>query len=291
MSEDLLSSSDTCEAIYEDQDDIGSKALDASHVCNDHHHDPEIPKGTTEPRQQAMDEHSVPNLHQPRGHISDGIEIYQANIMPSSELTEEHCKEVQYMETDELRSQAFFPADHDGTNIDEGKHGESMIDTTDSAIKLYTCDSDPSSDTEKPNNDESLALKRCVISSRDSVLTRSKSCRASFMVIPNSWFDDSMDMKITTPGDVFKYAPPIRPEKVRRSLYPGNGDCRPSDLSSDCSVASGRVTSGTVVDKNTCNDEEEGSINDISCIPEVKEKIQECRTSQLVGNQVQVVSL
>jgi len=110
------------------------------------------------------------------------------------------------------------------------------------------------------------------------------------MVIPNSWFDDSMDMKITTPGDVFKYAP-IRPEKVRRSLYPENGDCRPSDLSSDCSVASGRVTSGTVVDKNTCNDEEEGSINDISCIPEVKEKIQECRTSQLEGNQVQVVSL
>jgi len=93
VSEDLLSSSDTCDAIYEDQDDIGSKALDASHVCNDHHHDPEIPKGTSEPHQQAMDEHSVPNLHQPRGHTSaDSIEIYQANIMPSSELTEEHCK-------------------------------------------------------------------------------------------------------------------------------------------------------------------------------------------------------
>ncbi|PUZ73496.1 hypothetical protein GQ55_2G479200 [Panicum hallii var. hallii] len=286
VSEDLLSSSDTYDAIYEDQDDIGSKALDASHVCNDHHHDPEIPKGTTEPHQQTMDEHSVPNLHQPRGHISDSIETFQANIMPSSELTEEHCKEVQHIETNELmRSQAFFPADHDGTNNDEGKHGESMVDTTDSAIKLYTCDSDPSSDTdtEKPNNDESLALKRCVISSRDSVLTRSKSCRASFMVIPNSWFDDSMDMKITTPGDIFKYAP-IRPEKVRRSLYPENGDCR-SDLSSDCSMASGRVTSDTVVDKNTCNDEEEGSINDISCIPEVKEKIKECRTSQLEGNQ------
>ncbi|XP_039797279.1 kinesin-like protein KIN-7J isoform X3 [Panicum virgatum] len=286
VSEDLLSSSDTCEAIYEDQDDIGSKALDASHVCNDHHHDPEIPKGTSETHQQAMDEHSVPNLHQPRGHTSaDSIEIYQANIMPSSELTEEHCKEVQYIETNKLRrSQAFLPADHDGTNIDEGKHGESMIDTTDSAIKLYTCDSDPSSDTEKPNNDESLALKRCVISSRDSVLTRSKSCRASFMVIPNSWFDDrSMDMKITTPGDIFKYAP-IRPEKVRRSLYPENGDFR-CDLSSDCSKASGRVTSDTVVDKNTCDDEEEGSINDLSCIPEVKEKIEECRTSQLEGNQ------
>ncbi|XP_025800427.1 kinesin-like protein KIN-7J [Panicum hallii] len=232
VSEDLLSSSDTYDAIYEDQ---------------------------------TMDEHSVPNLHQPRGHISNSIETFQANIMPSSELTEEHCKEVQHIETNELmRSQAFFPADHDGTNNDEGKHGESMVDTTDSAIKLYTCDSDPSSDTdtEKPNNDESLALKRCVISSRDSVLTRSKSCRASFMVIPNSWFDDSMDMKITTPGDIFKYAP-IRPEKVRRSLYPEN------------------VASDTVVDKNTCNDEEEGSINDISCIPEVKEKIEECHFSDM----------
>ncbi|RCV14580.1 hypothetical protein SETIT_2G437300v2 [Setaria italica] len=285
VSEDLLSSSDTYDAAYEDQDDVGSKALDASHDCNGHHHDPKIPKGPTEPHQQTMYEQSLSSMHQPRNHISDSsIEIYQASSMPSSELSEEHCKEVSYIETNELRrSQAFFPSDHDGTDIDEEKHGESMINTADSAIKLYTCDSDPSSDTEKPNNDESLALKRCVIISRDSVLTRSKSCRASFMVIPNSWFDDSMDMKMTEPGDIFKYAP-IRPEKVRRSLYPENGDCQ-NDLSLDCSVASGGVAPDTVVDKNTCNDEEESAINDIRCIREVKEKVEECRTSQLEGNQ------
>ncbi|CAN6206509.1 unnamed protein product [Urochloa humidicola] len=271
VSEDLLSSSDTYDLSYEDQDDLGSKALDASHVCNGHHHDLEIPKGTTEPHQQTMDEHSVSSLDQQKSHISDSIEVYQASSMPSSELPEEHCNEV-------------IDSDHDGIGIDEDKHGESMTGTTDSAIKLYTCDSDPSSDNEKPNNDEFLALKRCVISSRDSVLTRSKSCRASFMVIPNSWFDASMDTKMKTPGDIFKYAPPIRPEKVRRSLYPENGDCQ-NDLSLDCSVASGEVASDTIVDNNTCNDEEEDTINDISCTPEVKEKVEEWRTSQLEGNQ------
>ncbi|CAL5060975.1 unnamed protein product [Urochloa decumbens] len=272
MSEDLLSSSDTYDASYEDQDDLGSKSLDTSHVCNGHHHDLEIPKGTTKPHQQTTDEHSVSGLHQQRSHISDSIEVYQASSMPSSELLVEHCNEV-------------IDSDHDGIDIDEDKHGERMTaDTTDSAIKLYACDSDPSSDTEKPNNDEFLGLKRCVISSRDSVLTRSKSCRASFMVIPNSWFDASMDMKMTTPGDIFKYAPPIRPEKVRRSLYPENGDCQ-NDLSLDCSVASEGVTSDTVVDTNTCNNEEEGKINDISCIPEVKEKVEKWRASQLEGNQ------
>ncbi|CAN6169288.1 unnamed protein product [Urochloa humidicola] len=271
VSEDLLSSSDTYDASYEDQDGLGSKALDASHVCNGHHHDLEIPKGTMEPHQQTTDEHSMSSLHQQMSHISDSIEVYQASSLPSSELSEEHCNEV-------------IDSDHDGIAIDEDKHGESMTDTTDSAIKLYTCDSDPSSDTEKPNNDEFLALKRCVISSRDSVLTRSKSCRASFMVIPNSWFDASMDMKMTRPGDIFKYPPPIRPEKVRRSLYPENGDCQ-NDLSLDCSVAPGGVTSNTDVDNNTCNDEEESTINDISCIPEVKEKVEEWRKSQLEGNQ------
>ncbi|CAN6200321.1 unnamed protein product [Urochloa humidicola] len=275
VSEDLLSSSDTYDASYEDQDDLGSKALDASHVCNGHHHGPETPKGTMEPHQQTMDGHSPSSLHQQRSNISDGIEVYQASIVPSSELPGEQCNEV-------------IDSDHDGIAIDEHKHGESMTDTTDSAIKLYTCDSDPSSDIEKPNNDEFLGLKRCVISSRDSVLTRSKSCRASFMVIPNSWFDASMDMKMTTPGDIFKYPPPIRPEKVRTSMYPENGDCQ-SDLSHDCSMTPGEVTSNTVVDTNTYNNEEGSTINDISCIPEVKEKVEEWCKSQLEGNQCIII--
>ncbi|KAF8749336.1 hypothetical protein HU200_012665 [Digitaria exilis] len=284
VSEDVLSSSDTYDCAYEDQDDLGSKGLDASHICNGHNQDSEIPEGIAEPHQQTVGEHSVSSLHQRRNHNSDSKEIYQANIMPSSELSEEHCKEVPWIETNEF-SRSHFPADrsHAGTNSDEDNHSESMLDTTDSAIKLYTCDSDASSDTEKTTNDESLALKRCVISSRDSVLNRSRSCRASFMVIPNSWFDDSVDMKMPTPGEIFKYAP-RNPDKIRRSLYPDNGDCQ-NDLSLDCSVASGGVTSDTVVDKNTCNEEEEGAIDGISCIPKVKEKLEACRTSQLEGNQ------
>ncbi|XP_066382370.1 kinesin-like protein KIN-7J isoform X2 [Miscanthus floridulus] len=286
VSEDALSSSDTYDAVYEEQDDPGSKALDASHVCNGHHHDPELPKTTTEPYQQTVDEQPMSSLHQPRNHISDNIEIYQQNREVSSEVSEEHCKEVQCIEKNELRrSQLFFPADgsHAGTNIDEEKHGENITDTSDIAIQLYTCDSDPSSDTEKTNTDESLALKRCVISSRDSVLTRSRSCRASFMVIPNSWFDGSVDMRMTPPGDIFKYAH-RRPEKVRRSLYPENGHCQ-NDPTLDCPVISRIVASDTVIDKNTCNEEDEDAINNFSCITKVKEKSEECCTSQLEGNQ------
>ena len=108
------------------------------------------------------------------------------------------------------------------------------------------------------------------------------------MVIPNSWFDGSVDMRMTPPGDIFKYAH-RRPEKVRRSLYPENGHCQ-NDLTLDCPVVSGRVASDTVIDKNTCN-EDEGAISNISCITKVKEESEECCTSQLEGNQVQVASL
>ncbi|ONM23040.1 Kinesin-like protein KIN-7G [Zea mays] len=240
VSEDALSSFDTYDVVYGEQDGLGPKAFDV---------------------------HPISILHQPRNHISDNIQIYQPNKEASSEVSEEHCKEVQCIETNELRrSPLFFPVDryHVGTNIDEGKHDENITDTSDSAIKLYTCDSEPSSDTEKTNNDESLALKRCVISSRDSVLTRSRSCRASFMVIPNSWFGDSLDMRMTRPGDIFKYSQ-RRPKNVR-SLYPENGHC-----SNDLTF--------------TCNEEDEDAINNVVGITKVEEKLEECCTSQLEGNQ------
>jgi centromeric protein E len=292
VSEDALSSSDTYDALYEEQDDLGSNAFDVSHVCNGHLYDPELPKTRIEPYQQIVDEQPMSSLHQPRHHISDSIQIYQPNREASLEVSKEHCKEVQCIQTNELRrSQLFFHADrsHAGTNIDEEKHGENITDTSDCAIKLYTCDSDPSSDSEKTNTDESLALKRCVISSRDNVLTRSKSCRASFMVIPNSWFDGSMDVRMTPPGDIFKYAH-RRPEKVRRSLYHENSHCQ-NDPTLDCPVVSGTVASNTVIDKNTCNEEDEDTINNVSCITKVKEKSEECCTSQPEGNEVQVASL
>ncbi|KAG8057512.1 hypothetical protein GUJ93_ZPchr0002g24863 [Zizania palustris] len=193
---------------------------------------------------QAMDEQSVPHWDPRSSYISDSIE--------ESEVPEEPCKEVQCIETDELRtrrSQELFPTPEKKTCTGEQKHGESMPNSAENAIKLYACDFDPSSDLEKPHTDESLALKRCVVSSRDSALTRSRSCRASFMVIPNSWFDDSV-MSTTPPGEAVRYAqPPRRPE---------------NDISFDCHVCSGIAT------KNT----------GISCVTEVKQETEKDQALQ-----------
>lgn len=90
------------------------------------------------------------------------------------------------------------------------------------------------------------------------------------MVIPNSWFGDSLDMRMTRPGDIFKYSQ-RRPKNVR-SLYPENGHC-----SNDLTF--------------TCNEEDEDAINNVVGITKVEEKLEECCTSQLEGNQVQVASL
>ncbi|KAL6846720.1 hypothetical protein ACP4OV_024168 [Aristida adscensionis] len=275
VSEDALSSSDTYDAVYEDQDDLGPKLLDASDVCNGHQNDTELRAATQ--HEQTIDEQSMSSLHPPTNNVSDNIEIYQANRVASSEVSEEHCKEVQCIETNELsrRTSQVFPTtdrSYDETDIDGEKLDESIPNTEDSAIKLYTCDSDSSSDTEIPNTDESLALKRCVISSRDSVLTRSRSCRASFMVIPNTWFDDPVGMNMTPPGEIFKQDP-RRPEKVRRSLYPENDN-------DDCRVASGRVTSDAVTDRSASSAEEEGAINDKNCVTEVKEKSEDSNSEQ-----------
>ncbi|KAL6601703.1 hypothetical protein ACP70R_044923 [Stipagrostis hirtigluma subsp. patula] len=286
VSEDALSSSDTYDAAYEDQDDLGPKTLDASHVCNGHNQDPELPEQKATRHEHTIDEQPMSSMHSQISHISDNIEIYQADRVASSEVSEEHCKEVQCIETNELRrSQVFLPTDSSRsvTDTDGEKHDEESATTTsDNAIKLYTCDSDPSSDTEKPNTDEPLALKRCVVSSKDSVLTRSRSCRASFMVIPNSWFDDAVDINMTPPGEIFKYTP-RRPEKVKKSLYPENGNHQ-NDLSLDCPVASVRVASDAVTDKTTWSAEEEGVINDRNCVKEVKERSEDC-TSGVEENQ------
>ncbi|ONM56693.1 kinesin-like protein KIN-7J isoform X1 [Zea mays] len=262
-SEDTLSF-DTYSDVYEEQDDLGSKGFDVSHVYNDYHHDV---------YHQKVDEHPMSSLHQPRNHISNRTQMYQPNRETSPEVPKEHCKEVQCIKINEFRR----------SRSDEEKHGENITYTSEGAIKLYTCDSEPSSDTEKTNNDESLVLKRCVISSRDSVLTRSRSCRASFMVIPNSWFDDSADMRMTPPGDILKY-PHRRLEKVRRSMYSENGHCQ-NDLTLDCPVVSGKVASDMVIDKNTCNEEDGYANNKFSCITKVKEKQEDYCTSQLEGNQ------
>ncbi|BAF25648.2 kinesin-like protein KIN-7J [Oryza sativa Japonica Group] len=210
---------------------------------------------------QTMDELSVPHSFPPSSQISDITEEHEAQRVAhraESEPPEEHCKEVQCIETNKLRSrrsQEFFQTPEKKTHTDDQKHSESMSNSAENAIKLYACDFEPSFDLEKPETEESLALKRCVVSSRDSALTRSRSCRASFMVIPNSWFDDSAS---TTPSsETFRYST-RRPEKVRKSLSP--------DEIAD------KSTGNAEEDKSTCNAEEETAVNDIGCVTEVKQK-------------------
>ena len=156
---------------------------------------------------EAMDEPSAPLPRRSSNHVFDRINEYQEKSVASqsaSEVSEEHCKEVQCIETNELRRRSqesshaykLETAEKERrTCTDEEKHGESVRKAAENAIELYACDSDTSLDIEQPNtDDEPLALKRCVVSSRDIALSRSSSCKASFMVIPNSWFDDSMSV-------------------------------------------------------------------------------------------------
>ncbi|XP_024310635.1 LOW QUALITY PROTEIN: kinesin-like protein KIN-7J [Brachypodium distachyon] len=240
---------------------------------------------------QAMDEQPAPLPRRPSNHVFDRITECQENIVASqsaSEVSEEHCKEVRCIETNELRrrrSQEAFHAhqleipdketrtmmDHTETCTDEEKHGESVTKTAENAIELYACDSDPSFDIEKSNTeDEPLALKRCVVSSRDIVLARSQSCKASFMVIPNSWFDDLVSVSMTPPPGEFSKHPPRRPEKVKKSLFPES------------------VASDPITDNSTGNAEEESFVNDMSCVTEVKEQTEKNDATQPKENQVQV---
>uniref|UniRef100_A0ACD5XUJ4 Uncharacterized protein n=1 Tax=Avena sativa TaxID=4498 RepID=A0ACD5XUJ4_AVESA len=240
---------------------------------------------------EAMDDLLVPLPPRPSNHVFDRINECQENSVASqseSEVCEEHCKEVQCIETNELRrrrSQESFYAhtleteekerqtkmDRAEACTNEEKHGECIRKTAENAIELYACECDTSSDIEQPNtDDEPLSLKRCVISSRDTVLSRSSSCKASFMVIPNSWFDDSMSVNMTPPPtEHFKF-PPRRPEKVRRSLFPE------------------KVASDAVTDNSTSHGEEESAVDDTSCVTEVKQKTEQTDESEQEENQVQV---
>ncbi|WVZ91783.1 hypothetical protein U9M48_037909 [Paspalum notatum var. saurae] len=152
------------------------------------------------------------------------------------------------------------------------------------AVKLYTCDANHSFDIGKPPH-ECLSLKRCIMSSKDRALARSKSCRATFMVIPNSWFDDSDNTSGTPPDEIFRYAP-RRVDKVRRSLYSENDDCQHENHLLDSSVVSSEVASDEVVkdmstsdevvkEMSTSDAEQETLVNDISCVVELKENTED----------------
>jgi centromeric protein E len=91
--------------------------------------------------------------------------------------------------------------------IEEDSCQHELNEFTDSAVELYTCDSNFSFDITKPYPRECLSLKRCILSSKDSALARSNSCRASFMAIPNSWFDDSENTSRTPQDEVLDMLP------------------------------------------------------------------------------------
>ncbi|OEL25791.1 Kinesin-like protein KIN-7H [Dichanthelium oligosanthes] len=199
------------------------------------------------------------------------------------------------------------------TNIEEDSvkmyHCESER-IRENVVKLYTCDSNHSFDIGKPYPHECLSLKRCIMSSKDRALARSNSCRASFMVIPNNWFDDSDNTGRTPPDEIFRYAP-RRLDKVRRSLYAENDDCQENDnrlLDSSivsCEVASDEVakdmstsdevakamsTSDEVAnDMSTSDEEQETLVNDISCVTELKENTKLCHEDQPEEFQAQVI--
>lgn len=315
--------------------------------------------------------------HPPSNHGSDGVEPYHIKESPSrttSEVSEEHCREVQCIEIHEhvrSRSHEFNqllpedqfaedtmsqtpdvevmsketvpqPDEQQGLKsitkkIEDHVRSYSSKDDqqaenirkieedsvkmyqcesdriTENVVKLYTCDANHSFDIGKTPH-ECLSLKRCIMSSKDRALARSKSCRANFMVIPNSWFDDFENTSRTPPDEIFRYAP-RRLDKVRRSLYDENDDCQNEDFKTsplipekndyqnednllDCSMVSCEVASDEVLNDMSTSDEvakemstsdaQETPVNDISCVTEVKENTEDCHEDLLEELQAQV---
>ncbi|KAL6660993.1 hypothetical protein ACP70R_000377 [Stipagrostis hirtigluma subsp. patula] len=179
------------------------------------------------------------------------------------------------------------------TNIEEDygrMHQCESDDITDNVVNLYTCGSNLSFDIAKPYPRECLSMKRCIISSKDRALARSKSCRASFMMMPNSWFDSENTIR-TPPDEIFRYtpskidkascSPQKRVDKVRRSLYAENDDCQHDDRLVDCPGVSCEVSGEVGKDMstgdelakemNTRDEEQETLVNDISCVTQLEE--------------------
>uniref|UniRef100_A0A453RQ85 Kinesin motor domain-containing protein n=1 Tax=Aegilops tauschii subsp. strangulata TaxID=200361 RepID=A0A453RQ85_AEGTS len=337
-SEEALSVSDTYGGSYQDQ---GHAVFDESYVFSADHDDLSIPNQTIDLPQQTRVRKPISPWHPPSNYSSDGTESYnmkEVAFRSASEVSEEHCREVQCIEVHEHRrstSEEFNVLLHEGTKLhipevedisrdafpqpDEVPEAVSITekmedrikiypskeerqaeiianavegpievhqcesdDFADNFVKLYPCDSNISLDVGKPYPHECLTVKRCITSSKDSALARSQSCRASFMIIPNSWFDDPENTGQTPPGEIFRY-PPRRPDKVRRSLYQGNDDCQNNNTSVDLSADSGEVVCDEVVkdtstsdevvkDMSTSDAEQEVCAGDISCVTDLEQK-------------------
>ncbi|XP_044955997.1 kinesin-like protein KIN-7H isoform X1 [Hordeum vulgare subsp. vulgare] len=319
-SEEALSVSDTYGGSYQDQ---GHAVFDGSYVFSADHDGLSSPNKPMDLPQQTRVRQPVSPWHPTSNYSSDGAESYnikEVAFRTASEVSEEHCREVQCIEIHEHRrstSQEFNVLLHEGTKLhipevedisrdavpqpdevlEAGSITEKMEDhmkiyaskeeqqaeiianavedpievhqceSDDFAhnfVKLYPCDSNISLDVGKPYPHECLTVKRCITSSKDSALARSQSCRASFMIIPNSWFDDSENTRQTPPDEIFRY-PPRRPDKVRRSLYQGNDDCQNNNTSVDLSADSGEVVCDEVVKDTGTSD----AVKDMSTSAEV----------------------
>ncbi|KAG8048178.1 hypothetical protein GUJ93_ZPchr0008g13610 [Zizania palustris] len=328
-SEEALSVSDTCGVSYQDQD---HRVFSGSYVFSD---DTVFPVQTVELPEETRDQKLMSPWHPPSHHSSSdntgSYHMKEVAFRSASEVSEEHCREVQCIDIHEHRGitshefDLLLPQDTKFQTLeledisreavpqpDEDQELESITNKTKTVedsgevhqyesngitnndIKLYTCNSGLSFDINKPCPRECLSVKRCIMSSKDSALSRSKSCRASFMIIPNSWFDDSEDTSQTPPDEIFRYTP-RRLDKVRRSLYPKNDN--PSSL--DRSMFSGEDVSDEIikdmstideVDKDISpSDTEETIISDINCVTGLDEtdnnhggELEEYHTQQAV---------
>ncbi|CAO2190395.1 unnamed protein product [Urochloa humidicola] len=366
VSEEALSVADAYGVAHQDQD---YASFNGSYVCSSDHNDSAFHGEARELPRQTWDQKLVSPWHPPSNHSSDDIEPYhmkEAASRTASEVSEEHCREVQCIEIHEhVRSISHefnqsLPEDtkiqtpdvevisKDAVQLESDEHkglesiAKKMEDHVrshtskaeqqaenitkieedsvkmyqcesdrirENVVKLYTCDSNHSFNISKPYPQECLSLKRCIMSSKDRALARSNSCRASFMVIPNSWFDDSDNNSGTPPDEIFRYAP-RRLDKVRRSLYAENYDCPNEDPLLECSVVSCEVASDEVAkdmstsdevgkemissdevanETSTSDEEQETHVNDISCVTESKENTKICHEVQPEEFQAQVI--
>ncbi|CAL5004856.1 unnamed protein product [Urochloa decumbens] len=375
VSEVALSVADAYGVAHQDQD---YASFNGSYVCSSDHNDSAFLGEPRELPRQTWDRKLVSPWNPPSNQSSVDIEPYhmkEAASRTESEVSEEHCREVQCIEIHEhVRniSHVFNQLLPEDTKIqtpdvevisndavpesDEQQGLESITQKMEdharsypskdeqqaenitkieedsvkmyqcesdrireNVVKLYTCDSNHSFNISKPYPHECLSLKRCIMSSKDRALARSNSCRASFMVIPNSWFDDSDNNSRTPPDEIFRYAP-RRLDKVRRSLYAENDDCQNEDPLLDCSVVSCEIASDEVVkdmstgdevakelstsdevgkemstgdevanETSTSDEEQETHVNDISCVTELKENTKICHEDQPEEFQAQVI--
>ncbi|KAL6851456.1 hypothetical protein ACP4OV_020389 [Aristida adscensionis] len=349
VSEETVSVADAYEVPHEDQDYESFHG--SSYVySSDHNESTTFIGETRELHRQTWDQKLISPWHPPSNHSSNDMEPYhlkEAASQTASEVSEEHCREVQCIhehvsskthefnqllpEDTRLQTPEVDVVTKDAVpDSDEGKELESIPEIIESHIgsyprkeqqadnvtkieedfvKMHQCEyNDITDNIAKPYPRECLSMKRCIVSSKDSVLARSKSCRASFMVIPNGWFDDSENTSRTPPDEIFRYAPrridkvscsPHRSlDKVRRSLYNENDECQNDDRLLHCSGVSHEVASDEVANDACTNDEvakemstsdehQETPINDISCITDLEEDTENHHEDQLGEFQAQ----